>query len=113
MAGWPNYIGVVDASSFGIRGIDIGKLLPCWPTVFRLQWPPDITASVISNRNMKGRLTNSDLEMAGLLLLWLMIAYICTTLTEKRIALFSDNSPTVSWVQRMACRSSLIAEQLI
>ena len=62
---------------------------------------------------MKGRLTNLDLEMAGLLLLWLMIEYICTTLTEKRIALFSDNSPTVSWVQRMACRSSLIAEQLV
>jgi hypothetical protein len=62
---------------------------------------------------MKGQLTNLDLEMAGLLLLWLMIEYICTTLTKKCIALFSDNSPTVSWVQRMACRSSLIAEQLV
>jgi hypothetical protein len=39
--------------------------------------------------------------------------HVCGILTEKRIALFSDNSPTVSWVERMACRSSLIAEQLI
>ena len=51
--------------------------------------------------------------MAGLLLLWLMIEHVCSCLVEKRVALFSDNSPTVSWVQRMACRSSLIAEQLI
>ena len=113
VAGWPDYIGVVDASSFGVGGIVIGKLLPCRPTVFRLQWPPDITASVISDRNRNGKITNSDLEMGGLLLLWLMIEHICTTLTEKRIALFSDNSPTVSWVQCMACRSSLIAEQLV
>jgi hypothetical protein len=54
-----------------------------------------------------------DLEMAGLLLLWLMIEHVCSSLVEKRVALFSNNSPTVSWVQRMACRSSLIAEQLI
>jgi hypothetical protein len=29
------------------------------------------------------------------------------------VALFGDNSPTVSWVQQMACRSSFIAKQLI
>jgi hypothetical protein len=51
--------------------------------------------------------------MAGLLLLWLMIEHVCSGLVEKRVALFSDNSPTVSWVKRMACRSSLIAEQLL
>ncbi len=45
--------------------------------------------------------------------MWLMIEHVCSCLVEKRVALFSDNSPTVSWVQRMACRSSLIAEQLI
>ncbi len=42
-----------------------------------------------------------------------MIEHVCLLLTKKRVALFSDNSPTVSWVQGMACRSSLIAEQLI
>jgi hypothetical protein len=39
--------------------------------------------------------------------------HVCGTLAEKRVALFSDNSPTVSWVQRMASHSSLVAEQLI
>jgi hypothetical protein len=31
----------------------------------------------------------------------------------KHVALFSDSSLTVSWVQRMACQSSLVAKQLI
>ncbi len=51
--------------------------------------------------------------MAGLLPLWLMIEHVCTTLTEKRVALFSGNILTVSWVHRVACRSSLVAKQLI
>jgi hypothetical protein len=51
--------------------------------------------------------------MAGLLLLWLLIEHVCTTLTEKHVALFSNNSRTISWVHRMACRSSLMAKQLI
>jgi hypothetical protein len=113
VAGWPDYVGVVDASSFGVGGVIIGELSECRPTVFRLQWPPDITDSVVSDKNREGKITNSDLEMAGLLLLWLMIEHVCSLLTKKRVALFSNNSPTVSWVQRMACRSSLIAEQLI
>jgi hypothetical protein len=113
VAGWPDYVGVCNASSFGARGFIIGKLSKCHPTVFRLQWPPDITESVVSDKNRGGNLTNSDLEMASLLLLWLMIEHVCSSLTEKRVALFSDNSTTVSWVQRMACQSSFIAEQLI
>jgi hypothetical protein len=95
------------------RGVILGELSACRPTVFRLQWPPDITESIISDKNKGRTLTNSDLEMAGLLLLWLMIKHACSCLVEKRVALFSNNSPTVSWVQHMACRSSLIAEQLI
>ncbi len=81
--------------------------------VFRLQWPPDITKNVVSGVNPKGTITNSELKLAGLVLLWLMMEHVCGPLAEKRIALFSNNIPTVSWVQRMACRSSLVAEQLI
>jgi hypothetical protein len=106
MAGWLDFIGVVDASSHGVGGVIIGELSECLPTVFRLQWPPDITANVKSEANPKGTITNSDLELLGLVLLWLMMEHVCELLTEKRIALFSDNSPTVSWVEQMACRSS-------
>ncbi len=113
VTGWPDFVGVVDASSHGVGGIIIGKLLECPPTVFRLQWPPDITANVVSDSNPNGPITNLDLKLAGLVILWLMMEHVCVSLAEKRVALFSNNSPTVSWVQRMACCSSLVAEQLL
>jgi hypothetical protein len=112
-AGQANYVGVVDASSYGVGGVIIGELSPCPPTVFCQQWPSNVTESVISDTNWGGKLTNLDLKLAGLVLLWLMIEHVCTMLSKKKVALFSNNSPKVSWVQQMACRSSLIAEHLI
>jgi len=76
VAGWPDFIEVVDASSYGVGGVIIGELSECLPTVFRLQWPPDITANVISEFNPKGTITNSDLELVGLVLLWLMMEHV-------------------------------------
>ena len=98
VAGWPDFVGVVDASNHGVGGVIIGKLSECLPTVFHFQWPPDITANVVSDSNPKGKITKSDLELAGLVILWLMMEHVCGPLTEKRVALFSDNSPTVIWV---------------
>ncbi len=38
---------------------------------------------------------------------------VCQPLRNKHVALFSDNSPTVHWVQRLAAKHSTIAMQLI
>jgi hypothetical protein len=73
----------VDTSSHGVGGIIIGKLSKCLPTVFRFQWPPDITANVVSNSNLKGKIANSNLKLAGLVILWLMMEHVCGPLTEK------------------------------
>jgi len=51
--------------------------------------------------------------MAGLLFLWLVMEAVCGTLREKRVALFSDNSPTVGWVRRLATKGSLVSAHLI
>jgi hypothetical protein len=94
--GWPDYIGIVDASSHSVGGVMVGELSGCVPTVFQWQWPEDIRTQVISFDNPAGNITNLDLEIAGLLILWLVIKGICGLLTEKRIALFGDNSPLIS-----------------
>ena len=113
VAGWPDYIGIVDASSHGVGGVVIGELSGLPPTVFRLQWPDDISSDLVSFDNPSGTINNSDLEMAGLLLLWLCIEGVAPDLAHKHIALFSDNSPTVSWVTKMASKKSRIAAQLV
>jgi hypothetical protein len=113
VAGWPDFVWGVDASRHGVGGVIVGELAACPPSVFRLQWPPDISENVVLEKNRREKITNLDLELAGLVLLWLMMEHICGPLCKKRVTLFSNNSPTISWVQRMASRSSLVAEQLI
>jgi hypothetical protein len=106
--GWPDYIGVCDASSHGVGGIVIGENEACIPTVFRWEWSPEVKALYTAKK-----ISNSDLEMAGLLFLWLVMESVCGNLREKRVALFSDNSPTVGWVRRLATRGSLVSAHLI
>ena len=110
---WPDYVGIKDASRHGVGGIIIGENKTVPPTVFRFRWPDDISNNVISASNTSGTLTNSDLEMAGLLILWLVMEDVCPTLTDAHVALFSDNSPTVHWVQRLAAKHSTVAMQLV
>jgi hypothetical protein len=111
-SGWPDFVGIVDTSSHGDRGVVFGKLSACTPTVFQWQWTNDICTQLISNENTEGTITNSDLEMVGLLLLWLTMEGVCGPLQEKRVAMFGDNSPSISWVERVASKQSLVAENL-
>ena len=85
VVGWPDYIGVCDALSHGVGGVIFGDNEACIPTVFRWEWPKEI-----KDLYHNDAITNSDLEMAGLLLLWLVMESVCTSLREKKVALFSD-----------------------
>ena len=51
--------------------------------------------------------------MAGLLLLWLVMEDVCQLRLGSHVALFSNNSPTVSWVTRLASKRSAMATQLL
>ena len=108
VAGWPDFVGVKDASSHGVGGIIVGEGKACVPTVFRAEWPEDIKAVFA-----RGEITNSDLECAGLLLLWLVMEEVCPLEIGSRVALWSNNSPTVGWIRRLASKRSKVAAQLI
>jgi hypothetical protein len=110
----PDFVGVKYASLHGVGGIIVGHKKACHPTVFRLEWPADIKQAVLNTIAKKGRyLTNSDLELAGLLFLWLVIEDVCDITPGTHIALFSGNSPTVSWVRWLAARGSWVTGNLI
>jgi hypothetical protein len=94
----PSFIGMVDASSTGVGGI---WFLPNWPPiVYRQQWPDHI------NRGYReAKITNSDLELAGVLVAWFILESCASTLRHAAATIFSDNSPTVSWTQSLMSRS--------
>jgi hypothetical protein len=86
---WPDYIGFVDASGHGAGRVVIGELLPCVPAIFWWQWLPDVTEDIKMATNPEGRITNLDLEMVGLVLLWLTMEEVCAlpylTTTPQRL----------------------------
>ena len=112
-SGWPDYIGYTDVSGSGFGGIIIGELRAVPPTVFRGEWPPDVRNSLRTASNPGGSLSISDMEMAGLLLTWFVMEARCPKLCEANIALLSDNSPSVSWVDRLASKRSTVGMALI
>jgi hypothetical protein len=110
---WPDYIGICNASSFGFGGVIVGENSECPPTVVCLQWPEDITKNVKSDSNSNGTITNSDLEMAGLLLVLLVMEEIVCDLRERNITLFSNNTLTVSWVMHLSSCHSIVTAILV
>jgi hypothetical protein len=95
--GESDFIGVKDASIEGVGGIIIGKKSECIPTVFHLPWSDGIKGEVQkTNAGQGGKISNSNLEMAGLLLLFLVMEEVCNFKPGAHVALFSNNSPTVN-----------------
>ena len=113
IAGRPDFVGIVNASSYGVGRVVLGEILEGIPTVFQWEWLEDIRKEIRSFVNPTGCITNSDLEMVGLLLLWLVIKGLCGILVEKQVALFSNNMPTVAWVSCLVSQKSLVAEYFV
>ena len=111
--GWADFVRIINASSHGIGRDVMGKTSECIPAVFCWEWPPDVTENVSLFSNPTDNITNSDLEMTGVLILWLVMEAVCQPLQEKRVALFSNNLPAVGWTKRLAYHKSLFAEHFV
>ena len=110
----PAFVGYVDACAFGAGGVWFSGSATIQPTVWRIQFPKYIIANLVSDKNPTGTLTNSDLEMAGLLCQWLVLECISpSSLKYKTIGIFSDNTPTVAWANKLSSSSSTIASYLV
>ena len=103
-----DYVGFCDASAFGAGGVWFGAGKTLQPVVWRIEWPDDIRREIVSEANPKGRLTNSDLELAGVVLheAALEATVGSEELKHAQSAIGCDNSPSVSWTNRMATRSA-------
>ncbi len=76
--------------------------------MFRWKWPQEV-----KDFFHEGHIANSNLEMAGLLHLWLVMENAWGYLRDKRVALFSNNYPTVGWVGCLATCGSMVSAHLI
>jgi hypothetical protein len=101
------HTGYCNASAFGAGGVWFGGKKDMDPIVWLVEWPPDTTNNVVSDKNPSGTITNSDLEMVGVLLHEAVLkAHLDPAMQGAQIAIGCDNSPAVAWTTRMTSRSS-------
>lgn len=85
-------IGNCDASAFGAGGVWYGGTDLVQPIVWRVVFPMDIQQNVVSDDNPTGTITNSDLELAAILLHHLVLEQAMGMRHMKTVT-FSDNTP--------------------
>jgi hypothetical protein len=107
-----DFLGFCDACKLGAGGVWISGSTNIRPIVWRLAWPADISARLVSVSNPQGDLTINDLEMAGLLLQYLVLEQM-VALRHKHVAAWCDNTSTVSWARRMTSSRSRIGHRLV
>ena len=80
--------------------------------VFCLEWQKDIMADLITYKDPKVHLTDSDLECTGLVLLLLVIEAVLPleTLNVAHVTLFNDNQIIMRWVEQIIAQGSLVAD---
>ena len=112
IAGVPDYKGTLDASGEGAGGVWIPGSKAMAPVVWRVEWPDDIVARLVTQDNPDGDITNSDLEMAAEVLGWLVLES-CVSTRHAHVGVCSDNSPTVAWQTKGASKRSDVANRLL
>jgi hypothetical protein len=99
-----HYTGYCGACAAGAGGVWLSGNINLRPIVWQVQFSASITSQVVSDANPRGKLTNSDLEMAAVLLHYMVLEQ-AVDLRYIRAGVWSDNTPTVAWTKRMADRS--------
>jgi hypothetical protein len=94
VAGDPIHIGACDAAKEGMGGVWFPDEGP--PLLWRYPFPPLVQDQIVSYDNPTGRLTNSDLELAGTVMHQAILGSHAQVDGETAHTL-CDNTPAVAW----------------
>jgi hypothetical protein len=115
----PSALGHHDASGAGAGGVwfpaqgILPRGLPSrQPLVWRYQWPPHITAGLITDKNPNGTISISDLELAGGLL-HLDVICQCYDTRERTLLSKTDNLATLFWQRKGSTTSDKVPPRLL
>jgi hypothetical protein len=113
ISGDPSFIGACDAAKPGMGGVwfdntDGNRA----PVVWRFPFPADLQKDLVSQENPQGRITNSDLELAGTLAQQAVLQSqypLCGQTTHT----FCDNTPSVAWRKKGSTTTAKSAAYLL
>ena len=95
----PVAIGTADASGIGMGGTWLSHDPAFNPLVWRARFPPHIQAALVSTSNPHGRITNSDLELAGQIAQLDVLAQH-SDCRERTVSTLTDNISARSWQRK-------------
>ena len=110
VAGDPHNIGACDAAKPGAGGVWFTEDDQC--LLWRLPFPEDIQQDLVSFKNPRGRITNSDLELAGTILQQDVLAEQVPIAGETTHN-FCDNTPTVAWRTKGSATTTKVTASLL
>lgn len=111
--GTPDIIQYSDACGLGAGGVVCSGTRNIQPLVWQFEWPADIKARLITDDNPDGDITINDLELAGIVLGWLVIEKSQNSLAQTHIGSFCDNTSAVSWAYKGHTAKSIPAARLL
>lgn len=113
----PAFRGFVDAAKWGVGGVWFGGTKPMEPTVWFFPWPETIQNAIITDDNPKGTITISDLELAGVLLHFMVLEQLTLSqpgaLRHQTPAIWCDNLSAVAWIYKFRASTSPCASRLL
>ena len=109
----PDFLGYSDACKHGAGGVWMGVTEDIGFVVWRLKWPDDIVKGLVSWNNPKGKYTINDLELAGVVLEWLVLEALVPNLIFKSAGMNCDNSPGTAWATKFRSATSAAAAKLL
>ncbi len=101
----PHYVGYHNATAEGAGEVWFSLADYMLPLLWHKMFLSDIAADVISNTNPAGGITSSDLELAAEVMAIGVILITAPHIKHVTLGTLCDNTPTVSWVKKMASRA--------
>ena len=98
----PSNLRYCDASGVRAGGLWVEPNEDGFNRVWRIQWPEDVTDDLVNFDNPKRAITNSDLEVANLVLQESVFPHIRRDPAYPTPTSGSDNTPTAAWAFREA-----------
>ena len=91
--------GACDAAGHGMGGVVFDLTTSAPPVCWRARFPAEVTDNLVSFDNPRGSITNSDLELAGVVAQHDVVARTADV-RHTTVATWGDNTPSVAWTTR-------------
>ena len=106
-------LGFVDASGLGAGGVWLDPNSNEEHSVWRVEWPPDVVTDLVNCDKSKGRITNSNLELAAIVVQEATSPLIYTDPAWLAPSSGSDNTPMVAWTFKEASTINPVMADLL